>query len=227
MTSETEQKKGATRRQFLIGAGAGAVVGAVIVAGVEEGIRIPGLPGGTSTVTNTTTIPGGTTTVTVTGAAAQQPVTSKTVTITVNGTPQTVAVDANDMLIDVLRDELKLFGTKEGCYLGECGACTVIMDGTAVNSCQILAIEADGHQVTTIEGIGTPDKLHPLQAAFIKYEGGQCGFCTPGQIMSAKALLDANPHPTMDDIRNALVGNLCICGNYRKIAMAVASVGGS
>jgi carbon-monoxide dehydrogenase small subunit len=222
-TVEDQKKKGLSRRSFLIGAGAGAVVAAAVVAGVAEMT----LPGKSSTTTTTKTVTS-TVTTTVTGTTTTTtPVTSKIVTITVNGAPQTLQVQANWTLLEVLRNGLNLFSVKDGCSLGECGACTVVMDGKAVNSCQILAIEADSHSVTTLEGIGTAQNLHPLQKAWLTYEASECGYCTPGMIMQAKALLDANAHPTIDQIRAALAGNLCNCNNYKKITNAVASVGGA
>jgi len=226
MGTEEQKKNGLSRRSFLIGAGAGAVVAAVVVGGVAE-LTLPGKSSTTTkTITNTATTTV-TTTVTGTGTTTAAPVTSKIVTMTVNGVPETFQVQANWTLLEVLRNQLNLFSVHDGCDRGECGACTVILDGMAVNSCQVLAIEADTHSVTTLEGIGTAENLHPLQQAWLTYEASECGFCTPGMVLQAKALLDANPHPTIDQIRAALVGNLCNCGNYKKITNAVASVGGS
>jgi carbon-monoxide dehydrogenase small subunit len=155
------------------------------------------------------------------------PVTSKVVTLNVNGVPRIESVQANWSLLEVLRSQFNLFSVKDGCSLGECGACTVIMDGKAVNSCQILAIEAEGRNIVTLEGVSDYGKnLHALQKAFITREAAQCGYCAPGMILSAKALLDAKPKPTWTDIQEALSGNLCTCGNYKKIMQAVADVGG-
>ncbi len=182
------------------------------------------------TVTDSNGMQGyGTATVMVTGAPTPvPPVASKVVTLTVNGNPETLLVQANWSLLEVLREQLHLFSVKDGCSLGECGACTVMMDGMAVNSCQILAIEAEGHAITTLEGLSNyGNNLDPLQTAWLTYEGSQCGYCTPGMIMQAKALLTANPNPTMAQIQQAISGNMCCCGNYRKIEMAIASVGGS
>ena len=123
--------------------------------------------------------------------------------------------------LDVIRDKLELTGTKEGCGMGDCGACTVIMDGKAVNSCLILAINAQGSRIVTIEGLGKGNKLDPLQDAFINHTAVQCGFCTPGMIMSAKALLDENPNPTDEEIKLAISGNLCRCTGYVQITEAV------
>ena len=124
-------------------------------------------------------------------------------------------------LLDTLRYDLGLTGTKEGCGDGNCGSCTVLLDGQAVNSCLVLAIEADGHEITTIEGLCQGGKLHPLQQAFIDEGAVQCGFCTPGMILTAKALLDSNPHPTEVEVRLAITGNLCRCTGYDKIVRAI------
>ncbi len=139
-----------------------------------------------------------------------------------NGQPVRVEARGGQTLLQLLRDELGLKGTKEGCGAGECGACTVVVDGQALASCIYPALEVEGASVTTIEGLAAPDgSLHPLQEAFVKHGAVQCGFCTPGQIMSAKALLDANPHPGEDEIRSALEGNLCRCTGYHQIVEAV------
>jgi aerobic-type carbon monoxide dehydrogenase small subunit (CoxS/CutS family) len=124
-------------------------------------------------------------------------------------------------LLEVIREKLELTGTKEACSLGECGACTVILDGKAVNSCLVLAVEAKGKEILTIEGLRQNGELHPLQKAFIDEGAVQCGFCTPGMILSAKALLDKNPDPDEDEIKEALAGNLCRCTGYVKIVKAV------
>ena len=139
-----------------------------------------------------------------------------------NGQPVRVEARGGQTLLQLLRDELGLKGTKEGCGAGECGACTVVVDGQALASCIYPALEVEGASVTTIEGLAAPDgSLHPLKEAFVKHGAVQCGFCTPGQIMSAKALLDANPHPGEDEIRSALEGNLCRCTGYHQIVEAV------
>ncbi|MDH5695789.1 MAG: (2Fe-2S)-binding protein [Dehalococcoidia bacterium] len=145
----------------------------------------------------------------------------KQVKLTVNGTLYELSVQSWETLGEVLRDNLRLTGTKEGCGLGECGACTVIMDGKPVNSCLVLAAEADGKQITTIEGLASGDKLHPIQEAFVEHGGLQCGFCTPGMIMSAKALLDENPSPDEEEIRRGIAGNFCRCTGYTKIIESV------
>ena len=141
----------------------------------------------------------------------------KQIKITVNGKTHELQVKPWETLLEVIRDELGLTGTKEGCGLGECGACTVIMDGKAVNSCLVLAPEADGKEIITIEGLGQGDKLHPIQETFMERGGLQCGFCTPGIILSTKALLDENPKPTDEEIRRGIAGNFCRCTGYTKI----------
>lgn len=140
---------------------------------------------------------------------------------TLNGEPVEILVSPSDTLLDVLRDQLHLTGTKKGCGKGECGACTVIMDGKAVNSCIIPALKAAGKKVETIEGIGNEDNLHPLQETFMDLGAVQCGFCTPGMIMSAKALLDAQLNPSRAEIKEAIAGNICRCTGYVKIEEAV------
>ena len=143
------------------------------------------------------------------------------VTITLNGTRRTFEAEPQETLLHLLREKAGLTGVKCGCELGECGACTVIYNGRAVNSCCVLAEQADGSDVVTIEGIGTAEHPHPLQQAFIDAGAIQCGFCTPGMILSAKALLDRNPHPDEDTIRAALSGHLCRCTGYSKIVEAI------
>jgi len=140
---------------------------------------------------------------------------------TLNGNPTKLRVKPNETLLDVLRSKLKLTGSKKGCNRGECGACTVLMNGKPVNSCLILAPKASGKEILTIEGLGSPDNLHPLQEAFIVNNTVQCGFCTPGMIMSAKALLDENPNPSREDIQEAISGNLCRCTGYLPIMEAI------
>jgi carbon-monoxide dehydrogenase small subunit len=142
-------------------------------------------------------------------------------TLTVNGTPYEVALEPCQSLLQLLREELHLTGTKEGCSEGECGACTVLLDGKTIDSCLIFALEAQGREVTTIEGLAQGDQLHPIQKAFAEYGAVQCGFCTPGMILAAKALLDSNPHPTEVEIRQGISGNLCRCTGYVKIVEAI------
>jgi xanthine dehydrogenase E subunit len=139
----------------------------------------------------------------------------------VNGEPVEVAVAPAWTLLRVIREELGLTGTKEGCGIGDCGACTVLLDGKTVNSCLVLALQADGKEVRTVEGLGTEENLDPLQESFIEYGAVQCGFCTPGMLISARALLDKNPHPTTEEIKLAISGNLCRCTGYVKIIQAI------
>lgn len=138
-----------------------------------------------------------------------------------NSETRSFQVEQDETLLHVIREKAGLTGTKKGCDLGECGACTVIMDGDAVNSCCVFAVQANGKSIETIEGIGTLNKLHPLQQAFVDAGAIQCGFCTPGMIMSAKALLDKNPRPTREEMRQAMSGNLCRCTGYEKIEKAI------
>jgi carbon-monoxide dehydrogenase small subunit len=144
-----------------------------------------------------------------------------TVTINVNGVTRSAAVPPETTLLRMLRDDLQLTGAKLGCDVGDCGACTVIVDGKSVNSCLMLAVQAEGRDITTIEGLATMDRLHPIQKVFEDLGALQCGFCGPGVIMSAKALLDQNPDPTVDDIRDGLAGNLCRCTGYTKMIEAI------
>ena len=143
------------------------------------------------------------------------------ISLRLNGRERRFRVEERETLLRVLRERAGLTGAKKGCDLGECGACTVILNGRAVNSCCVFAVQADGGTVETIEGLGTPDKPHPLQRAFIDAGAIQCGFCTPGMILAAKALLDREPHPSREAIRRALSGNLCRCTGYEKIERAV------
>jgi aerobic-type carbon monoxide dehydrogenase small subunit (CoxS/CutS family) len=149
------------------------------------------------------------------------PETKKTITLNVNGKEVSGPVDPRMTLAEFLREELDLTGTKVGCNRGECGSCTVILDGAAVYSCSILAVEASGRKVLTIEGLAEGERLHPLQEAFVDQDALQCGYCTPGMVMSLKALLDRIPHPEEGEIRRAIDGNLCRCGCYPNIIQAV------
>jgi xanthine dehydrogenase YagT iron-sulfur-binding subunit len=164
-----------------------------------------------------------------------------TVSFTANGTARTLEVDTRTTLLDALREHLHLTGTKKGCDHGQCGACTVIADGRRINSCLTLAVMHEGGSVTTVEGLGTPAKLHPMQAAFVKHDGYQCGYCTPGQICSAVAVLDEikagipshatasltdRPRATNAEMRERMSGNLCRCGAYSNILDAMAEVAG-
>ncbi|MES2740877.1 MAG: aldehyde dehydrogenase iron-sulfur subunit PaoA [Pseudomonadota bacterium] len=173
-------------------------------------------------------------------AAGPAPVRAS-VTLHVNGQAQVLELDLRTTLLDALREHAHLSGTKKGCDHGQCGACTVMVDGRRINSCLSLAVMHDGARVTTIEGLGNPDQLHPMQAAFIKHDGYQCGYCTPGQICSAVAVLDeirqgipshvsadlnAAPRTSADEIRERMSGNLCRCGAYSNIVDAIAEVAG-
>ncbi|WP_087670681.1 aldehyde dehydrogenase iron-sulfur subunit PaoA [Caballeronia humi] len=174
-------------------------------------------------------------------AAARAPVTSK-LSLKVNGKLEHLDLDTRTTLLDALREHLHLTGTKKGCDHGQCGACTVIVDGRRINSCLTLAVMKQGANVTTIEGLGTRNDLHPMQAAFVKHDGYQCGYCTPGQICSAVAVLDeirqgipshvsadltARPQTTAAEVRERMSGNICRCGAYSNIAVAIAEVAGS
>lgn len=167
---------------------------------------------------------------------------STRITLNVNGRPHLLKVDNRTTLLDALREHLHLTGTKKGCDHGQCGACTVIVEGRRVNSCLTLAVMHEGDQVTTIEGLGTPAKLHPMQAAFVKHDGYQCGYCTPGQICSAVAVLDeiksgipshvspdltTRPLLSAEELRERMSGNLCRCGAYSNIIDAITDVAGS
>ncbi|MEN3950921.1 aldehyde dehydrogenase iron-sulfur subunit PaoA [Iodidimonas sp. SYSU 1G8] len=163
------------------------------------------------------------------------------VSFTVNGKAETLKLDTRTVLLDALREHLRLTGTKKGCDHGQCGACTVIVEGRRINSCLSLAVMHEGDSITTIEGLGTPDALHPMQAAFVKHDGYQCGYCTPGQICSAVAVLDeikagipshvtadlgAAPSVTGDELRERMSGNICRCGAYSNIVEAITEVSG-
>ena len=163
------------------------------------------------------------------------------VSLTVNGQERTLELDTRTTLLDALREHLHLTGSKKGCDHGQCGACTVIVDGRRINACLTLAVMHEGAQVTTIEGLGSPQQLHPMQAAFVKHDGFQCGYCTPGQICSAVAVLDeirqgipshvsadlaAQPLLSLEELRERMSGNLCRCGAYSSIVDAMAEVGG-
>ena len=151
-------------------------------------------------------------------------VSSKTVAVEVNGDLYEREVDARRLLVHFLRDDLELTGTHIGCDTGNCGACTVLYDGQAVKSCMLLAVQADGAKVETVEGLAHDGELHPLQQAFSDHHALQCGYCTPGMLMSAKHLLDNNPEPTETEIRRAIQGNICRCTGYVNIVEAIAAV---
>jgi xanthine dehydrogenase YagT iron-sulfur-binding subunit len=149
------------------------------------------------------------------------------VSFTVNGRPRSVEVPARRTLAETLREDLGLTGTKVGCNRAECGSCTVVLDGRAVFSCSVLAVEVTGRQVETVEGLAGAAGLHPLQEAFIEYDAVQCGICIPGMLMSLKALLDASPGPSEDDVRQAVGGNLCRCGTYPNTVKAALAAAGT
>ena len=182
------------------------------------------------------------TTVTDAAPASPAPIPKGSVELTVNGRTHTLELDTRTTLLDALREHLQLTGTKKGCDHGQCGACTVIVDGRRINACLTLALMHPGAQITTIEGLGTPGHLHPLQAAFIKHDGYQCGYCTPGQICSAAGMLDevrqgipshatpdllAQPLLSVDELRERMSGNLCRCGAYSNIVEAITEVHGA
>ncbi|MCR4317515.1 MAG: (2Fe-2S)-binding protein [Planctomycetes bacterium] len=148
------------------------------------------------------------------------------VELSINGTKRKVIIRDHDVLLDVIRENANLTGTKRGCDIGSCGACTVQIDGVARLSCLTLAHEAIGHEVTTIEGLKDADRLHPVQAAFEHAGGSQCGFCTPGFLMTSSALLNENPHPTRDEIKEAISSNICRCTGYVKIVKAIEEAAG-
>ena len=175
------------------------------------------------------------------GAQAESDGQTMSVSLAVNGIPRTLELDTRTTLLDALREHLHLTGTKKGCDHGQCGVCTVIADGRRINSCLSLAVMHQGGSITTIEGLGTPDRLHPMQAAFIEHDGYQCGYCTPGQICSAVAVLDeirrgipshvtadltAPAAPTGLEMRERMSGNICRCGAYSNIAEAMAEIAG-
>ena len=192
-----------SRREFFEGTGAGlAIVTATTVASAQTALPAPA------------SIP---------SAAAERSVPRTTIQLVVNGAQRQIEVEDRWTLAELLRDHLELTGTKIGCDRGECGACTVLLDGKPLYSCSYLAVWAHGRSIRTVEGLARHDRLHPLQEAFIAHDGPQCGFCTSGQLMSAVALLERNPHPTPDDVRDALTGNLCRCSNYNHYVDAVVA----
>ncbi len=148
---------------------------------------------------------------------------SKSIQFVINGQPVGIVVKPWRTLLEIIREDLNLTGTKEGCGHGECGSCTVMMGGKTVNSCLVPALEADGQEILTIEGLSEAGNLHPIQEAFVENSGMQCGFCTPGMIISAKALLDRNPDPSEEEIREAIAGNFCRCTGYTKIVESIGA----
>ena len=198
MAEDHRDKPSVSRRAFLKG---GAIAtGALSSSLLPEGAAEAQLPEATAVDTRRTTVE-----------------------LRVNGTPYRVNITNNTTLLDLLRNELKLTGTKMGCDRMQCGACTVIVNGRSIYACTQLAVQAAGADVVTIEGLAKDDKLHPIQQAFVEHSGFQCGFCTSGQIMSTKALLDRLPNPTEDQARQALAGNLCRCAAYKRILESVMS----
>jgi xanthine dehydrogenase YagT iron-sulfur-binding subunit len=190
-----KSRTGVTRRDFIKGMGSGAIGTAVLQPLLGQ--AIPTRKG-------------------------QVPVYArKTITLTVNGRKTTVEVAANETLLDVLRRRLGLTGAKRVCDRGECGGCTVHLDGEPVYACMFLAVRADGRAVRTVEGLAEGERLHPVQEAFVEKDGYQCGYCTPGFLMAVSAFLEKNPDPSPDEVREALSGNLCRCGNYAKMFAAV------
>jgi aerobic-type carbon monoxide dehydrogenase small subunit (CoxS/CutS family) len=197
---KTKPEDEISRREFIEATGAALVVSAgVTVAGAQIPTKAPALP--------------------ESGARAT------TVQAVINGRSERLEIGDHWTLAELLRDHLKLTGTKLGCERGECGACTVLLDGKPIYSCSYLAAWVDGHQVDTVEGLMRDGVLDPLQQAFVDHDGPQCGFCTSGQLMSAKALLASRPSPTAEEVRAALAGNICRCANYNRIVEAVVAAG--
>jgi len=194
MRSRKKSKSGISRREFLVRGGAGAIAAGMAPASILAAAAP------SSSVAGPGAVP---------------------IVLRVNGKERKLTVEPRVTLLDALRDSLDLTGAKKVCDRGTCGACTVHLDGKPVYSCSVLAIEAPGHDVLTIEGLGSPDRLHPLQAAFVEHDGLQCGFCTPGFVMACKALLDGGP-VTEASLEQGLGGNLCRCGTYAGIRKAVA-----
>jgi xanthine dehydrogenase YagT iron-sulfur-binding subunit len=190
-----QRRTGVTRRDFIKGMGSGAIGTAVLKPLLAQ------------------TIP--------TRKGAVPVYAHKTITLTINGKKTKLEVAANETLLDVLREKLDLTGAKKVCDRGECGGCTVHLDGEPIYACMYLAARADGRAIRTVEGLAQGERLHPVQEAFIEKDGYQCGYCTPGFLMAVSAFLAKNPDPTHDEIREALSGNLCRCGNYAKIYAAV------
>jgi len=200
METSRKKKKQVSRRAFLQSIGGGAV-GAGVVARVlgKEALAFQAGPGDMETVS------------------------SRIIALTVNGRKLKVTAEAGETLLEVLREKLRLTGAKRVCNRGECGGCTVLLNGKPVYACHTMALQVDGAEILTVEGLADGDKLHPVQQAFIDKDGYQCGFCTPGFIMASVGLLKKNAHPSFDEIRAGLAGNLCRCGNYQKIYAAVGA----
>jgi aerobic-type carbon monoxide dehydrogenase small subunit (CoxS/CutS family) len=221
-TDGTLEKNKLSRRNFLKGAAAGGAIAAVAVAGASEMTLLSGQqPSSTTTVTTTVTQ---TQTGTQTTTAPPAPTTSTIITLTVNGVDRTTSVDNRWSLAETLRTKFDLIGTKIGCDRGDCGACSVLIDGVPMLSCMMLAIHSVGHQITTIEGIGSLEKLNNVQTALIDNDGVQCGFCMPGIVVVATAYLKQNPTPTDAQWRAVLAGNLCKCANWPFILQGLKAV---
>jgi xanthine dehydrogenase YagT iron-sulfur-binding subunit len=195
-TDESKSAGGFSRRDFLCGIGAGSVAGSVLSAAAQQ----TGGPSQSAQCVGPGEVP---------------------IRLHVNGRERTLSVEPRVTLLDALRNRLDLTGTKKVCDRGTCGACTVLRDGRPVYSCSILAIDAQGSKITTIEGLGKPDKLSPVQAAFVKHDAQQCGFCTPGFVVACTSLLERSPDPTPEQVHAGLGGNLCRCGTYAGIREAV------
>ncbi len=194
--SRKEKKSSLSRRQFLKGMGTG-VAGSLVATKIAKALPVEKLE------------------------QMSPPEGQLMVQLNVNGKDYTLHIEPQTTLVEVLRDQLQLTGTKVVCNHGECGACTVLLDGRAVYSCHMLAVDAQGKKITTIEGLMRGEELHPLQKAFVKKDGFQCGFCTPGQVMAAQALLLKNPQPSKEEILDGMSGNLCRCAAYPKIIDSV------
>ena len=200
-SSPPDNSQGISRRSFLKGAGVAATGTAVLNSGL--------LGQASETPSN------------VIGPEATG------IALNINGTVKHLSIEPRTTLAEALRTELHLTGTKIVCDRGSCSACTVMLDGTPVNSCMTFALDAADRKITTIEGLGDPEHLHPVQAAFVEHDGMQCGYCTPGMVMSCAALLERNPHPAAADVKQAISGNICRCGTYPKVVEAVLATAGS
>lgn len=197
---EKENSSGISRRNFIKGFGGGVAGTVAITSSIAESAKASTAGPHGSTVRGPDKVP---------------------ITLTINGSKKSIHVDPRTTLLDAIRDQLDLTGTKRVCNRGSCGACTVIADGKTILACSTLAVDADGSNIQTIEGLAKGDKLHPIQESFVKYDALQCGFCTPGFIMSGLALLQQNPSPTLDEIKLGVSGNLCRCGTYPNVFKAI------